>query len=310
MTTAFTEQHQNRSSKDQQQQQHFSPSLVGGLGNPSISLPWSPSSAIFDQACALKQEGQYETAHGPEYSAPSQFVDDAPSDVDYHVPNNNLPYTINYGLMYQPGPDSSCSRTYASGLGPLTEEPMRDSRTLEASHPPSVFELEPPRSSHEGLESADQTSSNQLLHFNSEYDRQCATAMSGVVKVEGPVYDGGSPYGSVAGTRCSTPHDDMKPTVMTPGGLRNECNDDGAMDKDNQPYAQLIYRALLEAPGHTMILRDIYNWFMANTDKAADKETKGWQNSIRHNLSMNGVSLLLVPSPFLYPRLMHILTGF
>lgn len=60
------------------------------------------------------------------------------------------------------------------------------------------------------------------------------------------------------------------------------------VDKE-QPYAQLIYQALLQADGHTMILRDIYDWFVKYTDKATASETKGWQNSIRHNLSMNGV---------------------
>jgi hypothetical protein len=43
-----------------------------------------------------------------------------------------------------------------------------------------------------------------------------------------------------------------------------------------------------------MILRDIYEWFKNNTDKASASETKGWQNSIRHNLSMNGVCLSLI----------------
>jgi hypothetical protein len=157
---------------------------------------------------------------------------------------------------------------------------------IQQAYAPSAYLLEPPKSSHEGFESVDQKlSSNQLLQFNNDYDTRCATDSPGpAIKVEGSsVYDGGSPYGSVAGTRSSTPYD-------TKSGLKGEYNDDAAMDKDNQPYAQLIYRALLEAPGHTMILRDIYNWFIQNTDKAADKETKGWQNSIRHNLSMNGVS--------------------
>ncbi|KAF2840927.1 winged helix DNA-binding domain-containing protein, partial [Patellaria atrata CBS 101060] len=60
-----------------------------------------------------------------------------------------------------------------------------------------------------------------------------------------------------------------------------------ASEKD-EPYAKLIFRALKETPGHTMVLKDIYAWFMENTDKASNKESKGWQNSIRHNLSMNG----------------------
>ena len=58
-------------------------------------------------------------------------------------------------------------------------------------------------------------------------------------------------------------------------------------------YANLIYQALMEAPGHKMILRDIYTWIAQNTDKAKDPSSKGWQNSVRHNLSMNGVYIPL-----------------
>ncbi|RMZ76096.1 hypothetical protein DV737_g4968, partial [Chaetothyriales sp. CBS 132003] len=61
-------------------------------------------------------------------------------------------------------------------------------------------------------------------------------------------------------------------------------------DEDYQggkPYARLIYEALLEAPGHRMMLRDIYKWFEKNTTKPRESGTNGWQNSIRHNLSMN-----------------------
>lgn len=56
-----------------------------------------------------------------------------------------------------------------------------------------------------------------------------------------------------------------------------------------EPYAQLIYRALKSVAGHAMVLKEIYEWFEKNTDKAKDPLSKGWQNSIRHNLSMNGV---------------------
>ncbi|CAG8888486.1 unnamed protein product [Penicillium egyptiacum] len=53
------------------------------------------------------------------------------------------------------------------------------------------------------------------------------------------------------------------------------------------PYSVLIYQALKEAPGNKLQLQSIYSWFEANTDKAQDPNAKGWQNSIRHNLSMN-----------------------
>ncbi|KAL9011371.1 MAG: hypothetical protein Q9173_003780 [Seirophora scorigena] len=65
----------------------------------------------------------------------------------------------------------------------------------------------------------------------------------------------------------------------------DEADDDGGITEE--PYAQLIFRALKSAPGHRMVLKDIYRWFERNTDKAS-KSSKGWQNSIRHNLSMNG----------------------
>jgi hypothetical protein len=68
--------------------------------------------------------------------------------------------------------------------------------------------------------------------------------------------------------------------------------------KPEEPYAQLIYRALMGAPGHAMTLQEIYQWFRDNTDKESKNENtgkksgknaEGWQNSIRHNLSMNKV---------------------
>lgn len=63
--------------------------------------------------------------------------------------------------------------------------------------------------------------------------------------------------------------------------------DDSLCDK---PYARLIYDALMQAPGHRMMLREIYDWFQRHTTKPAESGTNGWQNSIRHNLSMNQVS--------------------
>jgi hypothetical protein len=69
--------------------------------------------------------------------------------------------------------------------------------------------------------------------------------------------------------------------------IHDEETDEGL---NSEPYAQLIYRALKSVPSHRMVLKDIYEWFEKNTDKAKNNPSKGWQNSIRHNLSMNGVS--------------------
>lgn len=54
-------------------------------------------------------------------------------------------------------------------------------------------------------------------------------------------------------------------------------------------YAQLLYRCLREAPDHTMALRDLYDWVKEHSQKAKDPKNRGWQNSVRHNLSMNAV---------------------
>lgn len=71
--------------------------------------------------------------------------------------------------------------------------------------------------------------------------------------------------------------------------------DQDLLDADEKvgevPYAQLIYRALMNAPEHRMVLKEIYRWIEENTDKAADIMFKGWQNSVRHNLSMNKVRI-------------------
>jgi hypothetical protein len=56
-------------------------------------------------------------------------------------------------------------------------------------------------------------------------------------------------------------------------------------------YAQLLYRCLRDAPDHTMALKDVYKWVRQYSQKARDSAGTGWQNSVRHNLSMNAVSV-------------------
>ena len=75
-------------------------------------------------------------------------------------------------------------------------------------------------------------------------------------------------------------------------GTPNGEDTDGECGSNSEPYAQLIYKALKSARNHSMVLKEIYEWFEQNTDKAKiapASSAKGWQNSIRHNLSMNGV---------------------
>lgn len=65
--------------------------------------------------------------------------------------------------------------------------------------------------------------------------------------------------------------------------------DDDEDGEKHEPYAKTLYRCLRDAPNNTMVLRDIYEWFKTNTSRGRESHEKGWQNSIRHNLSMNQV---------------------
>ncbi|KAI9812967.1 MAG: hypothetical protein M1832_006446 [Thelocarpon impressellum] len=115
--------------------------------------------------------------------------------------------------------------------------------------------------------------------------------------------DLGHPYGTQAidpPSPASTPsppqgeraEDPTKPSdgragKIDEGEVVRVPNEEETDAEENEPYAKLIRRALLTAPGYRMILKEIYDWFVINTDKAKDPSQKGWQNSIRHNLSMN-----------------------
>jgi len=68
----------------------------------------------------------------------------------------------------------------------------------------------------------------------------------------------------------------------------------GVVEASPQAYAHYLYRCLLQAPGHKMALGDIYHWLLLHCDKIRESSGKGWQNSIRHNLSMNKVSICLL----------------
>ncbi|KAK4161103.1 hypothetical protein QBC43DRAFT_172069, partial [Cladorrhinum sp. PSN259] len=84
-------------------------------------------------------------------------------------------------------------------------------------------------------------------------------------------------------------HSQLNSTAPSPasgGGAPSSSLSLNGNNKGEEPYAKLIYRAFMSKPSHAMTLQEIYQWFRENTDKGKD-DSKGWQNSIRHNLSMN-----------------------
>ncbi|KAI8932260.1 hypothetical protein NX059_010461 [Plenodomus lindquistii] len=235
-------------------------SNITGLDDPE-SMQWTAPNSLafhhFDQDAS-------------NHAISSPFASGSASYAQYS--QNGASSNDNYNLVYSAQyPDSSCPRSYSgidvSGL-PTDLGPSR-------AYPPEAYQIEPPKHL-DNIDLSDQESNSHLMQMNNDYDAHPYTSH---IKVEDSTgYQ--SPYSTM--TRASTPQDCSSPY---PNG--GDTGSDVAIDKE-QPYAQLIYQALLHADNHTMILRDIYDWFKKHTDKAAASETKGWQNSIRHNLSMNG----------------------
>ncbi|KAJ4343936.1 hypothetical protein N0V95_006511 [Ascochyta clinopodiicola] len=191
------------------------------------------------------------------FCMPTPFVSN-PDYVGYasHT-ENGFSHSTNYGVTYPTHyPSPSYPRMYNGvDLSGLPSD-------MNTSYPPANFFHSPPQA-HDMLSLTD-ADTPELMQLNDDYDFEYASH----IKHEDQ-FDYNSPYSDMS--RASTPY----------------STDEHPVDKE-QPYAQLIYRALHDAPDHTMVLRDIYDWFRTYTDKAAQSETKGWQNSIRHNLSMNG----------------------
>ncbi|KAI9041215.1 uncharacterized protein KD926_007327 [Aspergillus affinis] len=90
-------------------------------------------------------------------------------------------------------------------------------------------------------------------------------------------HDGSKPHPS--GTKLGIDRDDLHAT-SSEDSTEEDVNTD-------PPYSLLIYQALRNAPDMKLPLQGIYDWFVKNTAKGKDRNSKGWQNSIRHNLSMN-----------------------
>lgn len=181
--------------------------------------------------------------------------------------DNVMTYDDNYSLTYPLQlTNSACPRSYnTTNLSQLED----NNNLIAPSYPPTAYQIEP-HQQNDAMDLADTEIRGQLMQMDNDYDH---FHFEPNVKQDDFV-EYRSPYSDL--TRASTPQS---------GSGGEDC----AIDKE-QPYAQLIYHALMNAPEKTMVLRDIYEWFKQNTDKASGSETKGWQNSIRHNLSMNGVS--------------------
>ncbi|KAK7186611.1 fork head domain-containing protein [Paraphaeosphaeria sporulosa] len=191
---------------------------------------------------------------------------------NHHLMNPMARDSFGYGFPMQYGSGTMAANNYDqtafnsnNNLSYQYALPPSCPRSLMTSFPPPLYQMGP-QQPYEDMDLS-HSPNNNLMQLDTEYGDYPRPIPEDVTAYS-------TPYNS---SRSSTPNEE---SPLLP-------HDDGVFDKD-RPYAQLIFDALKQAPNHTMILRDIYDWFRKNTDKALDKDTKGWQNSIRHNLSMNG----------------------
>lgn len=204
-----------------------------------------------------------------------------------------------YGLPHEPSlgySSSACPRSYPHDVC-VDFDGCISSAT--DSYPPSAYHLDGQNHPslitrhQQGLEDGLLAEPTQIFHgvrlSNEQHQPNSpAPSQSSAHSIKMELYPATSPASADAfeGNECATTNGD---------------DTDGDASISSEPYAQLIFKALLSAPEHKMVLKDIYEWFEKNTDKAKHNSSKGWQNSIRHNLSMNGVCLSKLVIESAYP---------
>jgi hypothetical protein len=210
-------------------------------------------------------------------------------DVHYSVPtmsNHSLQHGPGYHSQPHPKTDFELGSTQS-----LNEE-FQDTTGMDNAFPPSYYELSPsqPLTSQALSRSRDRETAQTCLSFTIDHDETADSNFFQDTFFSTPPSSHGAfvEPSSVASTLSEEDEITMENSDATLEGETKE-----------EPYAKRIYRCLINAPDHTMVLRGIYDWFVENTEKGKEREASAWKNSIRHNLSMNKVGSISVRCLFL-----------
>lgn len=210
--------------------------------------------------------------------------------------NKAYGYTFNNALPH----DSVSSRP--RGYSTIyTQSPTNGFGPVSEAYPPTSYLMDPQK--HQSYMSISSPSlyENELLKEKERlmYDRQpmMVAAEHGFPYPHSPIDSTAStaPIANVDDPYSELHHQPQYTLENLENFAMIEEDLDGEENGGDEPYAKLIYKALLSAPGNRMVLKEIYDWFEKHTEKPRNGSNKGWQNSIRHNLSMNGVSVAAAP---------------
>ncbi|KAI8628707.1 hypothetical protein F5Y19DRAFT_111697 [Xylariaceae sp. FL1651] len=248
--------------------------------------------------CAAPNESLYIYQDEPyEQSAPSISRAPMPSVGKQPSPrrplqnsNGNLVFNPPNGHRKQHSPYKATGRAMAPSMNPLGLSPGNNLKPIS---------ILPPALNVQGTDSM-QKKRPLMSRFKPPVDRQASVEKENVHPTLFPaspsfIINVDGYYSNPPGKRTlleAAPITDPRPLKKTKTDESSAptpnvfpaIHDDGT--KPGHSYAQLIGMAILRAPQKRLTLSQIYKW-ISDTYRFYNANDAGWQNSIRHNLSLN-----------------------
>jgi hypothetical protein len=235
--------------------------------SPSGVPVFHPRPFAFWNNDIIRGQASFESPSPLSFSSPSQDSSPTSSMSSYYPWNNECSFESPSPLSFSSS-SQGCSPT--SDLSPYLPSVWENEASFESSSSVSFS------SSSQGSSPSSPISS----YYPGDYQSATSSPVSWV-----PEFNTSTrafPESSSSAITYTADHFGQSPNALP------NINQD--ISEKIPPYATIIYEALMSVPERKMVLADIYNYFRRKYPGRAARD-EGWKNSIRHNLSMNGVGL-------------------